>query len=190
MAKRGAPRNATALLGRSFGPGHFLKQHVSLEMAEARAVRAAGHALASGLREEGIGFLLARNVFGRGRYVVEDGHEIEIRLAIPGVDVGQDMIAFDPALRLLELHVLAIFAGEEVGIVAEMPVIDRDRTNVPILARLQWQFLSGRWNGRQHRRRAERGKQHLTHMIFPECRRDLRRPDRPEGPVLKLNWER
>src|SRR3954453_12761990 len=164
MAKRGAPRNATALLGRSFGPGHFLKQHVSLEMAEARAVRAAGHTLASGLREEGIGFLLARNVFRGGRYVVEDGHEVHIRLAIPGVDVRQDVIALDPALRLLELHVLAIFAGEEVGVITEMPVLDRNRPNTPIFARLKRQFLSRRRNGPEHRRRAERGKQYLAHM--------------------------
>src|SRR5689334_18117207 len=89
----------------SMRPNHFLQQHVGTEVAVRGALAALRHALARGLLEEGVGVLLALDVLRRRRHMVEDGDKVEVGLVPALVDVVQDIIALDPALRLLELHV-------------------------------------------------------------------------------------
>src|SRR6185369_13309014 len=107
MAKGGAPRNAAPriLLLR---PDHFLEQYIGAEMSVGGTLPTRGHALAGCLLQEGVCVLLALNVLGGGCHMVEDRDEIEIGLTRALIDVGEDVIALDPALGLLELHVLPV----------------------------------------------------------------------------------
>src|SRR5256885_8450770 len=120
MAKGGAPRNRTALLVGSVRPSHFLKQHVRAEMAIGGALAAARDPLPRGLREKGVPFLFTLDVFGRRGHMVEDRDQVEVGLTPALVGVRQDVIALDPAFRLLEFHILAILAGEIVRIIGKM----------------------------------------------------------------------
>ncbi len=120
-------------------------------------------ALARAGLQVGVGFLGAGIVFGRSCRTVGDGDEVEVRLAGALVDVREDVRSLDPALRLLEVHRLAIEAREMVGVVAEMAIVDGDFGHRPIVAALNREVLRRRRNGEQHHRRAKRGQGRFTH---------------------------
>ena len=87
--------------------------------------------------EERVRLLLALNVLGGRRHVVEDGDEIKIGLARALIHVREDVIALDPAFGFLEFHVLSVLGGQKIRILAEMPIIDRYGAYIPEIAGLK-----------------------------------------------------
>ncbi len=94
----------------------------------------------------GVDLLGPGNLLGGSCKVIGHRHQIKVGLVGAIVDIAEDVIGFDPALRLRKLVIFAELPREEVGIFAEVAVIDLHRRHVPIVPANEREVLCRRGN--------------------------------------------